>query len=47
MGSFGGFYKGEKKKKKKDTKNISSLSSGMGAPTFSLPKIIEKKRKDF
>ena len=47
MAGLGGFYKGEKKKKKKDTKNISSLSTGMGAPTFSLPKIIEKKRKDF
>ena len=46
MGSFGGFYKGEKKKKKKDSKNISSMSSGMslGAPTFSMPKIIEKKK---
>jgi len=47
MGSLGGFYKGEKKKKKKDSKNISSISTGMGAPTFSMPKIIEKKRKDF
>ncbi len=47
MAGLGGFYKGEKKKKKKDTKNLSSMSMGMGAPTFSLPKIIEKKRKDF
>lgn len=46
-GGMGGFYKGEKKKKKKDSKNISSFSSGMGAPTFSLPKIIEKKKRDF
>lgn len=46
MGSFGGFYKGEKKKKKKDSKTISSVSiGGMGAPTFSMPKLIEKKRK--
>lgn len=44
MGSFGGFYKGEKKKKKKDSKNISSMSQGLGAPTFVMPKIIEKKR---
>jgi hypothetical protein len=44
-GGMGGFYKGEKKKKKKDSKSISSISiGGMGAPTFSLPKIIEKKR---
>ncbi len=44
MAGLGGFYKGEKKKKKKDTKNLSSMSMGMGAPTFSLPKIIEKKK---
>lgn len=46
-GGMGGFYKGEKKKKKKDSKNISSSFVGMGAPTFSMPKLIEKKRKDF
>ncbi len=44
---MGGFYKGEKKKKKKDSKNISPMVSGMGAPTFSMPKIIEKKKRDF
>lgn len=44
MGSFGGFYKGEKKKKKKDEKRISSAAFGMGAPTFTLPKIVEKKK---
>ena len=27
--------------------SISSVSIGMGAPTFSLPKIIEKKKRDF
>lgn len=44
-GGMGGFYKGEKKKKKKDSKNnISSFSTGMGAPTFSMPKLIEKKK---
>ena len=48
MGSFGGFYKGEKKKKKKDgNKNISASSVGMGAPTFEMPKIIPKKKKDY
>lgn len=48
MGSFGGFYKGEKKKKKKDqSKNISASSIGMGAPTFSMPEIISKKRRDY
>lgn len=45
---MGGFYKGEKKKKKKkDSKNISSMSTGMGVPTFSMPKIIEKKKREF
>ncbi len=48
MGSFGGFYKGEKKKKRKDSKtNISSFGGGMGAPTFSMPKLIEKKKKQY
>jgi hypothetical protein len=47
MGSFGGFYKGEKKKKKQNTKNISSMSMGMGAPTFEMPKLVEKKKKAF
>ena len=47
MAGLGGFYKGEKKKKKKDSKNLSSFSTGMGAPTFSLPKIIDKKKRDF
>jgi hypothetical protein len=47
MGSMGGFYKGEKKKKKKDSKNISSMSMGMSAPTFSMPKLIERKKRDF
>ncbi len=41
MGSFGGFYKGEKKKKKKDQ----SKFAGLDSPTFTLPKIIEKKKK--
>lgn len=44
MGSFGGFYKGEKKKQKKDKegKNYSSNS-----PTFTLPEIVSKKKKDY
>jgi len=46
-GGMGGFYKGEKKKKKKDSKSISSASIGMDAPTFSLPKIIEKGKRGF
>jgi hypothetical protein len=47
MGSLGGFYKGEKKKKKKDSKNASSVSQGIGAPTFSMPEIIPKKKPGF
>jgi hypothetical protein len=47
MGSMGGFYKGEKKKKKKDSKSISSATFGMSAPTFSMPKLIERKKKGF
>jgi hypothetical protein len=47
-GGMGGFYQGEKKKKKKDIKTISSaFSGGMGAPTFTLPKLVEKKKRDF
>jgi len=44
MGSFGGFYKGEKKKKKKkgSVQNISS--TGLGPPTFTMPEIVSKKK---
>jgi len=42
MGSFGGFYKGEKKKSKKD--KIPNKTIG-GAPTFVLPEIISKKKE--
>lgn len=45
MGVYGGFYKGEKKKKKKDSKDVSSFSAGMAAPTFSMPEIVSKKKK--
>lgn len=41
--AFGGFYKGEKKKQKKDGKK-SQVSSN--APTFVLPEIIVKKKKE-
>lgn len=42
MGGFGGFYKGEKKKSKKDkgSKNVS-----FGAPVLTLPEIVGKKKK--
>jgi hypothetical protein len=41
MGSFGGFYKGEKKKPKKDKEGKNVFSN---APTFSMPEIISKKK---
>ncbi len=41
--TFGGFYKGEKKKQKKG-KEVKTISSN--APVFVLPKLIEKKKKD-
>ena len=45
MGSFGGFYKGEKKKSKQNSKN--NKQPGLNAPTFVMPEIISKKKKDF
>ncbi|MDP3988115.1 MAG: hypothetical protein Q8P80_03145 [Candidatus Levybacteria bacterium] len=42
MGSFGGFYKGEKKKQKKGKNKPSSV--GLNAPTFVLPELISKKK---
>ena len=48
MGSFGGFYKGEKKKKKKDA-SLSSSSmggfGGLGSPVLTMPEILSKKKK--
>lgn len=44
MGSFGGFYKGEKKKPKKGKENKSGLS-GANTSVFTLPEIISKKKK--
>ncbi len=44
MAGFGSFYKGEKKKQKKDKEAKSSLSS---APTYVMPEIISKKKKDW
>lgn len=42
MGSFGGFYKGEKKKTKKGKQKSAVFSS---APTFTLPEIISRGKK--
>lgn len=46
MGSFGGYYKGDKKKAKKDKQVKGSASFG-SVPTFSMPEIITKKKKDY
>jgi len=44
MGSFGGYYKGEKKKKKKTTEK-GFVGSDLGTPIFTLPQIVSKKKK--
>lgn len=44
MAGFGSFYKGEKKKKKKNGSNASSSFSDK--PVFTLPKVVDKKRKE-
>jgi hypothetical protein len=44
MGSFGGFYKGDKKKQKKD--KGAKVSFGT-APVLTMPEIIAKKKKDY
>lgn len=43
MGSFGGFYKGEKKKKKKGEQPKSV--GGSNVSVFTLPKIVSKKKE--
>lgn len=45
MGSFGGFYKGEKKKPKKGKEKQGAVV-GLSAPTFVLPEIIGKKKPE-
>lgn len=45
MGSFGGFYKGEKKKQKKGGKDAKNQS--INASVFSMPEIISKKKKTY
>lgn len=44
MGSFGGFYKGDKKKPKKDSQVKGAVNS---TPVFTMPELIEKKKKDY
>lgn len=46
MPGFGGFYKGEKKKQKKDKEQKAQTLNVFGAPTFSLPEIVSKKKKE-
>ena len=43
MVKFGGFYKGEKKKAKKDNKKHTGGSIST-APTFTMPELISKKK---
>lgn len=45
MPGFGGFYKGEKKKAKKTKEVAKSISSN--APTFVMPEIISKNKKNW
>jgi len=44
LGSFGGYYKGDKKKQKKDIKKGSSISN---APVIVMPELISKKKRDY
>lgn len=44
MAGGSGFYKGEKKKKKKGNDGKTIISSN--APVFTLPELISKKKKD-
>ena len=45
MGSFGGFYKGDKKKQKKD-KEVKNNNTYGSAPVLTMPELI-KKKKDY
>jgi len=45
MGAFGGFYKGDKKKKPKN-KQGKGNSVSSNAPVFVMPKMVEKKKKN-
>lgn len=45
MGSFGGYYKGDKKKPKKDKGIGKSVS--VNPSVFVVPELISKKKKDW
>jgi hypothetical protein len=48
MGSFGGFYKGDKKKAKKDKQPNANTGGGLSsASVLTMPEIISKKKKDW
>lgn len=44
MPGFGSFYKGEKKKSKKDKEGKQVFSN---SPTYVMPEVITKKKKDW
>lgn len=44
MGSFGGYYKGDKKKPKKGNEGKNSTRENY---TIQMPELISKKRKDY
>jgi hypothetical protein len=44
MPGFGSFYKGEKKKSKKDNDKKQAYSN---APTYVMPELVSKKKKDW
>lgn len=47
MAQSSGFFKGEKKKKKQGKdKGLASFSTS-SAPTFSVPEVISKKKKEY
>jgi hypothetical protein len=43
MGQFGGFYKGDKKKPKKDKDK--KIGASYNAPVFTMPEIVSKKKE--
>ena len=43
MGKFGGYYKGDKKKPKKDKEN-KKIGVSYNTPVFTMPEIVSKKK---
>ena len=46
MGSFGGYYKGDKKKPKKGNE-VKKPASSNDIYSFQMPELVSKKRKDY